>query len=50
MNLLTEEFTSKRSQKETFKHNTPRQVSDISSFGGRGRGLGGRGLGGRGHG
>ena len=45
VNFVTEGIASKRSQKETFKHNTPRQVSDVSSFGGKGRGRGGRGYG-----
>ena len=51
VNFLTEGIASKRSRKETFKHNTPRQVSDVSTMGGRGRGRGGRGHGrGRGRG
>ena len=51
VNFLTEGITSKRSRKETFKHNVPRQVSEISTHGGRGGGRGGRGSGrGRGRG
>lgn len=51
VNFLTEGVASKRSRKETFKQNVPRQVSDVSTIGGRGRGRGGRGRGrGRGRG
>ena len=51
VNFLTEGIASKRSRKETFKHNVPRQVSDVNTIGGRGRGRGGRGRGrGRGRG
>lgn len=51
VNFLTEGVASKRSRKETFKQNVPRQVSDVSTNGGRGRGRGGRGRGrGRGRG
>ena len=50
VNFLTEGIASKRSRKETFKHNVPRQVSDISTNGGRGGSRGGRGGRGRGRG
>ncbi len=51
VNFLTEGIANKRNRKEMFKHNVPRQVSDISNVGGRGRGQGGRGHGrGRGRG